>query len=254
MSGNNMQAIEDSRLQSAARSYHQWWQLAGVEHCASETPHDWLAPSIEPRVEHSTTPIRQAETDPAHPIMTVVELPATLEEYFAGIKSGKAYPGIAYGSALAVPHGVIKPEYLLISDMPDMADVGAGKLLSGPTGALVSAMLHALGTSMEVCFSTALALSRSATGELPDSDHVALRDFMLHMIGVINPSKIIVLGNITGRILLGDNFEGGSVLQNINHDERQVPLINIYHPRTLLARPSLKQEMWRNLQMIQKRD
>jgi uracil-DNA glycosylase len=254
MSGNNMQAIEDSRLQSAARSYHYWWQLAGVEHCASETPHDWLAPSIEPRVEQSTKAIHNAETSPTHPVMAVADLPATLEEYFAGIKSGKAYPGISYGSALALPRGVLKPEYLLIGDMPDMAEVGAEQMLTGPTGTLLSAMLRALGTSAEDCFYTALALSRSATGELPECDHVALRDFMLHMIGVINPSKIIVLGNITGRILLGDNFDGGSVLQNINHDERQVPLINIYHPRTLLARPSLKQEMWRNLQMIQKRD
>ncbi len=254
MSGNNMQAIEDSRLQSVVRSYHQWWQLAGVEHIASDAPHNWLAPANELRVEQTSIPVRQTESDTTVATTVDVDFPATFDEYIAGMKSGKSYPGNTYSSAVALPHGAIKPEYMLIGDMPDMAEVGAGQMLTGPTGTLLSAMLRALGTSAEDCFYTALALSRSATGELPDSDHATLRDFILHMIGLITPRKMILLGSNTGRILLGDKFESGAVLQNINHDGRQVPLINIYHPRTLLARPSLKQEMWRNLQMIQKRD
>jgi hypothetical protein len=43
-------------------------------------------------------------------------------------------------------------------------------------------------------------------------------------------------------------------LQNIHHDGRDISALVTFHPRKIIARPSMKAQAWKDLQMFAKRD
>jgi uracil-DNA glycosylase len=106
-----------------------------------------------------------------------------------------------------------------------------------------------------VCYWTALATTIPAAGELADAALPELAGFVRHQIDLVDPENIIMLGSSACRALLGlELMESRRNLQYFNHDGGKKAVLTTFHPRTLIARPQMKSQAWKDLQMFVKKD
>jgi DNA polymerase len=233
-----------------------WWELAGVDAAVGEVPIDWLA--VESRTEiwteASPTPAAISLPARASPGQPAVERPTDIETLKAMILSGAKLPGNGFGNDFIAPSGPSRCEVMIISDLPDQDEV-AGKMLgSGATGMLLGRMLAAIGLNLTDCYWTALATTIPPTGDLPDEALPELADFIRRQIGLVKPTAFILLGSTACKALLAEELmKARAQLRNLNHDGSNMAVLTTFHPRTLIARPAMKAQAWKDLQMFAKR-
>ena len=164
-------------------------------------------------------------------------------------------PGNSYGPARAMPVGIAQADLMVLTDFPESEDIIAGELGHGAVGKLLQAMLSACGYSTGEVHLAALAHCRPASGALPKQDANLLADFARHQIKIVQPKRMLLLGTAVSEILLGKELmDARSNLPDFNQDGRNLTSVATFHPRTLLARPILKAQAWKDLQRIVKRD
>ncbi|TWH97571.1 DNA polymerase [Sphingobium wenxiniae] len=224
-------------LSAAADAYLAWWAQAGVDGAVSEAPVNWLRPA----------PPKPA-TMPAAP---VAALPATLQEFHQWLAQDAGQPERRWASAPILPSGPAHAPLMIVTDMPDPADVVANALFADRAGSLFDAMLRAAGFDRAGVYVASLFSARPPGGmvEAADIDHATWR--MRTHVALAAPQRLLLLGDRTGRALLppGGGDEGNG-LRFFNHDGGNVPVVATFHPRLLLSQPAAKAECWRALQSL----
>lgn len=234
-------------------SLNGWWELAGVDSAVSDISVDWLALDTKP--EPASSPPIIEKTHPETTAKPKVEWPQDIDALRLALSEQVALPGNSYGSRPVTSIGPSSCDVMVVSDLPDSDELTAGKLGSGASGVLLERMLTAIGVNLAHCYWTSLASTIPATGELPDADIPELAGFLRHQIGLIKPNNIISLGSSASKALLGlDLMEARQNLRHFNHDGGKVAVLTTFHPRTLIARPQMKSQAWKDLQMFAKRD
>jgi uracil-DNA glycosylase family 4 len=234
-------------------SLSSWWELAGVDSCVVGEAVDWLALDAKPvNVELAST---KPEPRPEPPAEQKIDWPQDIEDLRSMIAGGVALPGNAFSNRPVGPVGPANAALMVISDLPDGDELAAGKFGSGASGKLLERMMVAIGIELADCYWTALATTIPATGDLPEGALPELADFVRHQINLIDPESIIVLGSSACRALLGKELmESRGVLRDINYIGGKKAALTTFHPRTLLARPQMKAQAWKDLQMFVKKD
>ena len=234
-----------------ANSLHSWWELAGVDCAVGDETVNWV--TLDAKLEIAAPPPNKPEHLTELAAKTKIEWPNEIEGLRTMIATGAALPSNAFGNRHIAPVGPSNASLMIISDLPDGDEVATGKLGSGATGKLLARMMAAIGVDLADCYWTALATTIPATGELPDSALPDLADFTRHQTDLIEPKRIVVLGSSTCRALLGlDLMEARQNLQYINYVGGKKAVLTTFHPRTLLARPQMKAQAWKDLQMFVK--
>lgn len=230
-----------------------WWELAGVDGAVGEMPVNWLEeePTVDP-VGNRVVPSPIAEDVPG--AQPKIDWPADIEHLRAAIARGDPLPGNDFANVFVSPSGVASNGIMIISDLPDQDETVAAVLGSGKTGTLLTRMLTAVRIELADCYWTALATTIPPTGEVPENALKQLALFTHHQIALIKPSVVILLGSSASKALLDEELmKARQNLGNINHDGRNVSVLTTFHPRTLIARPALKAQAWKDLQMFAKR-
>jgi uracil-DNA glycosylase len=260
----NMRA--QSAAENMAKSYLDWWREAGVDVATSPELHNWMQelpkafgmPMDEtPKaaiVSTTPMPVPNAAQKVSIPEESDKrDWPADMASLITAIQDKLPLPGNHYGGKTATPSLCLSPQILLIGDIPEIQDVENGKMPSGPLSELIRRMMQAIGVAAESYCFTALATTRPATGALPDGDLPMLGQFMEHQIGLIKPEKVIIFGSAACQALLGaDVMDKRGNLHYFNHNVHKVAAVTTFHPRTLLARPQMKGQAWRDLQVLMK--
>ncbi len=235
-----------------AASFIEWWKMAGVNYQVDEHPLYWLqendktAAMPNPAQTHTTPEIKRIES---------LIWPQSLPQLIADLGIGGELPGNKYGGKSAMPVGDVGSKLMIISDLPDNEDIESGVLGQGPSGKLLQYMIAATGQKLSDCYFTALAHSRPAAGDIPDADLPALNEFALHQMKIIKPQRVLILGSVACQALLNaELMTARGNLHYLNHDGQKVSVIITFHPRTLLARPILKAQAWKDLQMLNFKD
>lgn len=237
-------------------SLNGWWELAGVDAAVGEVPVNWLvldeqaetSPNLPPPVAASK------EKTPVTPAKPAVEWPSDIDSLKAMIAAGAALPGNDFGTRYVAPVGPASCDVMVISDLPDQDELSAGALGSGATGILLGRMMAAIGIDLANCYWTALATTIPPTAEVPEHALQNLADFARHQIALVKPKSIILLGSSACKALLGEELmKARAELRNINHDGSNMAVLTTFHPRTLIARPAMKAQAWKDLQMFAKR-
>ncbi|MVZ96988.1 hypothetical protein EUU23_04620 [Sphingorhabdus sp. IMCC26285] len=233
-----------------------WWNLAGLDAVVSDQTVNWLAiDALEKSVEKQD--FSKIETAaPAISIATksLIAWPGDIDRLKDMIANGADLPGNKFGTASLPAVGPAKSDIVIVSDLPDADDLASGALDGGASGALLNKMLAAIEIDLSACYWTALATTRPSTGEIPDESLPQLTEFIRHQIALVKPNAIILLGSSACNALLGEELlKSRRILGKINHDGISMPVMTTFHPRTLIARPSLKAQAWRDLQMFAKR-
>ena len=234
-----------------------WWELAGVDTAVGETPVDWLGAETKAEPTQKPADPRALATDlqPVAAPSPLAEWPSDVETLKIMIASGAALPGNRFGTGFITPFGPSVCDVMLISDLPDQDEIDGRTLGGGATGALLSRMLRAIGINLTDCYWTALATTISPTGGVPDEALGELARFVRHQISLVKPKSVILLGSAASKALLGEELmKARAELRNINQDGSNMTTLTTFHPRTLIARPAMKAQAWKDLQMFAQRD
>jgi DNA polymerase len=237
---------------AVVESLSGWWELAGVDSAVGESTLDLLAQDavdtspnmpIAPAVEK-----QQAEAPATPSIMWPSDI-AALREMVA---SGAPLPGNAYGPVRFPSVGPVSCDVMVISDLPDILPTPETNMALNAD--LLHRMLGAIGIDIAQCHCTWLATSIPSTGEVPENDLPDLAAFMLHQIKLIRPKSLVILGSAACKAVLGEELmHARAELRNVSHDGLNITTLATFHPRTLIARPAMKKQAWRDLQMFAKR-
>jgi uracil-DNA glycosylase len=242
----------EKNIPLAATSYLDWWSAAGVDYLVNPEPFNWFCDELgEPEKAKTVATIADDQLVKPQIKKLKVAWSGQLDEIIAQISQGVPLPGNEFGGKSAAPSGNANATLMIVTDMPDSDEVEHRSLGTGNSGKLLRKMVAAIGLQMDDCYLSALACTRPAAGDLPESDIAYLAGFILHQLEIVKPQTILILGSIACQALLGaELMTARGNLHYINHDGQKVLAVTTFHPRTLLARPMLKAQAWKDLQML----
>jgi uracil-DNA glycosylase len=227
-----------------------WWQDAGVDLHFSDEPQSWLkpaelAPTAPPIPDNNAAPASAPPPAGAPTLPSIAPdtagWPKTVEEFS---NWWLAEPSLDESASAprSVPRGPAGAELMVLVPAPEAGD--NGRLLSGPQGKLLTAMLGAMNIAeSETYFASVLPRNIA----MPDWTELAahgLREVTLHHIELVAPRRLLVLGcNILP--LLDHNWtENSSSLPEINHRSGSLDVLGAWDLETLLTRAKARATFW----------
>lgn len=223
---------------AAADAYLAWWTLAGVDSAVGDAPVNWLRPA----------PAREANPAAARPAIDIPPRPSDLASFRAWLADSPDQPESGWNGPCVLPAGAVDAPLMIVTDLPEVADMQSGTLFSGAIGALLNAIVRAIGIDRASVHTASLALARPPGGVIIDADVALLADRMRAYVALARPRRLLLLGDRTTRALLPHESEDD--LRHFNHDGGNVPAVAAFHPRLLLQQPAAKAECWRLLQIL----
>jgi uracil-DNA glycosylase len=234
-------------LASEIASAIDWWRDAGVDCDFGDEPTRWLKAEEKP----ATAAERRAATAPS-PIPPApdpgIDRSAWPRDLAAFTPWWLTDPALDDGrtSGRVPPRGRQGAELMVIVPDPEREDAAGdtARLLSGPQGRLIDAMLAAMGFAPEASY-VASILPR----HMPMADWSALADkgfgaLLCHHIRLVAPQRIIALGSNILPLLGHDTAHSPAVLREFNQDGVTIPLLAGKSLSALLERPRWKSGLW----------
>ena len=237
----------------AIKSSLDWWADAGLVDAVSDQPCNWLAPA-ERAIPLASVAIERPAAPPvsSSPVAQPVDavLPDTLPQFDAWLADSPALPGTDWSMRRLLPTGPADSPLMLLSDVPDPADIEAERLFSGKQGQLLDAMLAAVGMARDVCRVGSIALTRPVGGRIDEAASQALTAITRHHIALARPKALLLLGQQSAQLVAEETIAPVPRQRLFNHNGVTVALFAIHHPRLLLERPLLKRPAWEVLKRV----
>lgn len=190
-----------------------WWREAGVSYAYSDEPQEWLE-EIAQEGKPPPPPMMRAKPEPPPPPPRprlggeVEQWPKTLAD-FAPWWMDEATLDPTGATGRVPPRGMANAALMVVVPMPEDMDAETGRLLSGPQGKLLGAMLRVMGLGEDDCYFAA-ALPRAMPA--PDWDHLraeGMGTVLAHHIALAAPRRLLLLGD--------------RILPLLGHDPSQKP-------------------------------
>ena len=238
-----------------------WWREAGVDCDFDEAPRSWLSPPVEATAAPAQSGQHPASPPPAPPAAAKAAAPppavllggareawpATLPAFHAWwlTEPSLEAPELTGASTLyprVPPRGPAHPPLMVIVPQPEAGDTD--RLLSGPQGRLLSAILPMLGLA-EAEVTIASALPRHSA--LPDWPALAARGagaVLLHHIALVAPLRVLTFGANVLPLLGHAPAQNAATFPQVNHEGFSCPLLPVGDLAMLLERPAAKARFW----------
>ncbi|MEO1044965.1 MAG: uracil-DNA glycosylase family protein [Pseudomonadota bacterium] len=242
----------------ALQGYWRWWQDLGVDSGFTETPGGWLDEPVsgtatkttEPR---STSPSAAAapkrapkgDAAPPAPDDSSIALPESLEAMLPWWVESEALQTRSGIGPRLPPTLRTEPKLLLVSDMPCEDDSDA--LFSGSSGAMLDAIMQAIGLSREQCAFVSILPQYCADPEAELAARPLWRKLVAHQMVLLQPQTVMLCSKIANIAVTGNDLaENRRSLRFINHDGSNMPASASFHPRILASKPAMKRAAWRD--------
>jgi uracil-DNA glycosylase len=222
-----------------------WWRDAGVEHDYADAPRAWLKP-VEPVIEQAAAAAPVAPPPPPRERIggDPAQWPQSLEEFAPWWLSEPALDNGQVAGRIA-PRGIAGAEIMVLVDHPEAGDTE--RLLSGPQGKLLAAILSAIGIAAEQAY---LAATLPRHMPLPDwaaLGEAGLGELTAHHIALAAPKRLLVFGGHVSSLLGHDPANSTGFLPNLDHEGAKVPALVAPGLELLAARPRGKARLWQAL-------
>ncbi|MEP2988923.1 MAG: uracil-DNA glycosylase family protein [Parasphingorhabdus sp.] len=234
-------------------SLQHWWSLAGVDLDYTEKPHSLLEETVQPKavtIDDQPAAMTKVQEEPAV-FEDAPDFPNEIGAFLQWLQKPGNLVEKNWAREFVIPEGQTEPKYMIISAMPETVNLGTASHFSQQSRDLVQNMLKALGVELEQCFHTPLALGRPVDGQIAKQYMKPLLNRVVHLISLIKPERIILLGDTVSHAFFGEDLlTARQKKQFINHSSSKTEAIVTFHPRILLTRPELKTEAWKDLQQL----
>lgn len=231
----------------AVESLLQWWNDAGVDCLVDEASRDWLRPpSARARAEN---PVQDKA-----PARASAPLPGQLDLFQAYLASDDSLPFAAPGAPRICPTGDPSAGLMLLSDMPQASDCGAGTLLTGEPGALFDRMLAAIGRDRNSIYLASLSCLRPASGIFTDETAALCAELARHHVALVAPKALLLLGDACAKALLNLSvIQARGRWHSLATPGGDIPTLVSFHPAFLLGQPKAKRHAWADLLMLKEK-
>ena len=239
----------------------------GADEALQDVPFDRLA-TIEPPFPQQAAgtgakPAAMVVPAPASPSRAgaaeraaeIAAAAATLEELRAAICG---FEGCALRDTATGPvvfEGDPASGLLLISGPPGAEDDRAGRLLSGPDGDFLDAMLASVGLTRSGLIATPVIPWRPPGGRPPGASELAIcMPFLHRLIVLARPRLAILLGPLPARILLGPERRGrGQLIRaDVAGADEPLPCLAIAAPDQLRRGSDRRAAAWADLRRLRR--
>ncbi|MBA3897424.1 MAG: uracil-DNA glycosylase [Sphingomonadaceae bacterium] len=215
-----------------------WWRLAGVDTAIGEEPRRWLG---EPAAETKPTV--------AAPVEAPAPLPVTLEVFADWLMSAEI-PDAGPPRRRVRPSGDPAAGLMILTDLPELADIDAGLLIAGELGAMFERMLARLDRSRDTVYLASLSPGRPPSGRIAAAALDRLGEIARHHVGLAAPRQLWLMGDAASRAILGtDQFAAAGKLHTVNLDGVMIDAIATAHPRRL-EKPEDRKRAWADMQRL----
>ena len=262
----NLAALEnpENTYSARMRSMHDWWNLAGVDLHYNSEPTTLLS-DVKTRsepTEKAPQPIRvetsasmesnfQPEQKAAHYTDASENYPEQYDEFLDWLSTPDNLLETKWSRQFVLPIGVLEPEIMIITAMPDQEGMVRNSLFSEKCATLLTNILKAIGCDSAKTYSASISLARSFDGRIDPQYQDELRKRMIHLIGLVRPKRLVLFGETTSHLFFNENLlTARKNLQFINHFSSKTEAITTFHPRILNERSEFKAEAWKDLQLL----
>lgn len=228
----------------------EWWRDAGVDCAFLDEPVAWLTPKnpasndLPIEVKSTRTPAEARVPEPVSPQaprLDPASIPATLDSFAAWWLNE---PQLAEGAlnTRVAPRGSAGAELMIVVPEPERED--SERLLSGPQGRLLDAMLSTFGLSHDQVY-FASVIPRHLPGA--DWGHVASSGLGLVLerhIALAAPKRLAVFGSNILPLLSHAPPQGPADLRKINHEGGNMSMLACRSLAALLEQPRWKARVW----------
>lgn len=239
---------------AVVESFTGWWELAGVDSAVGESAINWLSDDVTANASRPPVESAIASKQPEPVETPTIAWPSDITTLREMVVNGAPLPGNNFGPVRTAPIGPLNPEVMVVSDIPDIWYESDANTPTSANANLLRRMMAAIGIDITECYCSWLASSMPSTAEVPEQSLPELADFMRYQIKLVRPKSLVILGSAACQALLGEQLMNARAqLRNVNHDGRNMTALTTFHPRTLIARPAMKAQAWRDLQMFAQR-
>jgi uracil-DNA glycosylase len=222
-----------------------WWREAGVDLDLGDEPRSWIiAPEA---VEAEIAPVAAPPQAPPEPLPAeriggeAGTLPQTLDDFLAWWMSEPSLDG-GMVHARVPPRGPVNAEVMVLVPYPEAED--GERLLSGPRGKLLDAMLAAMGIAPDRAY-----LASVLTRHTPHPDWAALyraglSEVLARHVALAAPQLLIVFDSNILPLLGHDPANSAQTLLHFNHEGWSVPLLPAMELGVILGNPRRKASFW----------
>ncbi|MFA7603768.1 MAG: hypothetical protein WCY29_12235 [Novosphingobium sp.] len=233
-----------------------WWRGAGVDCDFADAPTRWLAPveSAAPGPRAGGVRDRQgkgsgspdgggaeAPVALAKPAIDRSALPQDLGAFTAWWLSEPALDD-GRASGRVPPRGTGGAEFMVIVPDPERDD--GERLLSGPQGKLLDAMLAAMGIGPEQAYVASVLPRHTPMADWPGLAGKGFDVLLCHHVRLVAPRRLVALGSNILPLLGNDPAQTPAVLRNFNQEGMSIPLLAGKSLAALLERPRWKAGLW----------
>lgn len=233
-------------LTSEIAAAMDWWRDAGVDCDFGEEPTRWLKVEEQPgtlaeRGAAAASPPPAA----APPAIDRAAWPQDLAAFTAWWLSDPALDG-GRTSGRVPPRGGQGAEFMVIVPDPEREDSAesGGRLLTGPQGRLLDAMLAAMGIAPDAVYLASVLPRHMPMADWPALAGQGFGALLCHHIKLVAPRRLIALGSNILPLLGNDPAHNPAVLRDFSQDGMTIPLLAGKSLSALLERPRWKAGLW----------
>ena len=226
-----------------------WWRDAGVDCAFHDDAQAWiapLAPEDKPGDKRGARPLAdepaRAPAQPAPPTLATTPWPQELTGFAEWwLTAPELEEGRTHGRV--APRGASQAELMVVVPDPERED--AERLLSGPQGRLLDAMLRAFGVPAERAYVASVLPRHTPAADWRAIGAAGYGELLRHHVALVAPSRLIVLGANVLPLIGHDPPQRPAVLREFNHGGTSTPMLAGRSLSALIERPRWKAELWK---------
>jgi len=144
---------------------------------------------------------------------------------------------------------------MIIGEAPGAEEDARGEPFVGRAGALLNAMLGAIGLERQQVYITNILKCRPPGNRDPRAEEVvACGGYLARQIALVEPHILLAIGRIAAQNLLGVATPIGKLRgREHRHPATGLPVLVTYHPAYLLRSPLEKRKAWADLSALRTR-
>ncbi|HIU34562.1 MAG TPA: uracil-DNA glycosylase [Candidatus Pullichristensenella excrementigallinarum] len=142
---------------------------------------------------------------------------------------------------------------MLIGEGPGQQEDRMGRPFVGPSGELLTKMLHAIGLERSEVYICNIVKCRPPKNRNPEPEEAqACLPFLRMQVALVRPKIIVLLGKVACRWTLGEEI---SITRGhgVWHERKGVWFLPTFHPSALLRDPAKKADAWEDFQKLREK-